>query len=155
MAVGTVQVYDFFCKYIQIGGADLDTNTVKCALVGSAYTLDQVNHDTWADVSANEIANGNGYTTGGATVGTVAITAVTGGYKFSSANVTWTASGGNIPAWRRAVFYISGTVNGVVDPLIASFLGDNTPADVPATTVGNQLALNVPAGGWFDTTRTP
>lgn len=153
MAAGAVQVYDFFCKYIQIGGADLDTNTIKCALVSSAYTLDQVNHDTWSDISANEIANGNGYTTGGATLGSIAVTAVTGGYKFASANVTWTASGGNIPAWRRAVFYISGTVNSVVDPIIATFLGDSTPADVPATSSGNTLTLTCPAGGWFDVTR--
>jgi len=40
----------------------------------------------------------------------------------------------------------------MTNPLIGYFLGDTTPADVPATTVGNPLTINCPANGWFDIT---
>jgi hypothetical protein len=44
------------------------SDTIKCALL-SGYTLDQDTHDFFNDVSGTELANGNGYTTGGATLG--------------------------------------------------------------------------------------
>lgn len=153
MAAGSVLLYDYFAKYLLGGSIDLNTDTIKLALVSSSYTPDQVNHDLWADVSANEISGVNGYTTGGATLGTPVFTAVTKGYKFSSANPAWTASGGSIAAWRYGVLYVLGTVDTYVNPVIGYFLGDSTPADVPATTDTNTLTITVPAGGWFDITR--
>lgn len=60
---------------------------------------------------------------------------------------TWTASGGSIPAWRRGVVYYLGTLNGKVNPLVGHFLGDSTPADIPATTAGNQLIVTPNASG--------
>lgn len=152
MAVGTFSFFDATAKAL-LGGSDLTTNTIKCALVSSSYTPNQDTHDEWADVSANEIANGNGYTTGGYTLLSPVLTEITKGYKFSSANPSWTATGGNIPAWRYAVMYISGTVEGMTNPLIGYFIGDDTPADVPATSVGNTLTINCPANGWFTLTR--
>jgi hypothetical protein len=126
---------------------------LRMALVSSAYTPDATNtgNATWANVSANEIANGNGYATGGVAL-TGVVAAVTNGFKLSSGNPSWTASGGSIPAWRYAVLYWLGTIDGVVNPLVGYCLGDSTPADVPATTVGNTLAINCPAGGWYDVT---
>jgi hypothetical protein len=152
MAVGTFTLYSRNKDDIRLN--DILSATVKIALVSSAYTPDTATtgDDLWADVSANELANGNGYTTGGATLASVAVTAVSGGYKLTSANPSWTASGGNIPAWRYAVIYLSGTVWGQVNPLIGYFLGDTTPADVPATSSGNTLTITVPANGWFAAT---
>lgn len=152
MAVGTFQFFDATAKAL-LGGADLTTATIKVALVGSGWTPNQDTHDEWADVSAQEIANGNGYTTGGYTLLSPVLTEITKGYKFSSANPSWTATGGNIPAWRYAVFYVSGTVEGMTNPLIGYFIGDDTPADVPATSVGNTLTITCPANGWFTLTR--
>ena len=154
MAAGAVQVYDFACKYLMDGTVDLDTATLKMVLVTSAYTVDLVNHINYANVSANELSTGNGYTSGGVTLTSIAFAAVTNGFKFSSANVAWNATGTGIPAWRRAVLYLSGTVNSVVNPIIFTFLGDSTPADVPLTSSGNTLTLVCPAAGWFDTTHT-
>ena len=151
MAAGSVLLYDFVAKYLLGGSIDLNTDTVKLALVTSSYTPDQVNHDLWADVSANEIAATGGYAS--ATLGTPVFTAVTKGFNFSSANPAWTASGASIAAWRYGVLYVSGTVDGYVNPLIGYFLGDSTPADVPATTDTNTLTITCPAGGWFDITR--
>lgn len=133
---------------------DLPGATIKVALVSSAYTPDAGNtgHDEWADVSANEIANGFGYLTGGATLANDAVSTATNGHKYNSDDPTWTASGGSIPAWRYAVMYVSGALWGKTNPLIGYFLGDTTPADVPATTDGNPLTITVNAAGWFDLT---
>jgi len=152
MAVGTVTLYSANKDDLNINA--LVGATVKVALVSSAYTPDTTvaGHSLWSSVSANEIANGNGYTTGGATLTSTVATSITGGFKFSSASPSWTASGGNIPAWRYAVFYVSGTLWGLTNPVIGYFVGDTTPADIPATTSGNTLTLNTPSGGWFDAT---
>ena len=152
MAVGTFQFLDATAKSL-MGGADLTTNTIKVALVGSGWTPNQDTNDEWADVSANEIAGGTGYTTGGYTLASPVLTEISKGYKFSSAAPSWTAAGGSIAAWRHAVFYVSGTVEGVTNPLLGYFIGDDTPADVPATSVGNTLTINCPANGWFTLTR--
>lgn len=150
MAVGTFTLY---AKNLdKWDTAVLAAGTIKCALVNSSYTPNfAYNGDSaWADASANEIGATGDYAT--ATVGSPTSTGVSGGYKFSSNNVSWVASGGNISAWRRAVFYYSGTLGGVTNPLIGAFLGDSTPADVPATVSGFTLLLTCPANGWFTVT---
>ena len=101
----------------------------------------------------NELASGNGYTTGGVTLTSPAITAITGGYKFSTANGSWTASGAGIPAWRYGVIYVVGATWGLTSPLLGVFTGDSAPADVPLTASGNTLQINCPANGWFTDTR--
>ena len=52
------------------GGVDFDTDTFKILLVTSSYTPNKDTHQDRADIT-NEVANGNGYTTGG---GTTAVT---------------------------------------------------------------------------------
>ena len=116
----------------------------KMALVSSAYTPANGTDEVWADASGSEIASGNGYTTGGIALTGVALTQTSGTVKFTASASVWTAAGGNIPAWRRAVIYYSGTLNGKVNPIVGHFLGDSTPADVPATTIGFPLPLSVP-----------
>lgn len=152
MASGNVTLFSKNKNKISIN--DLIGAVVKLALVSSAYTPDatQTGNSLWAEVSANEIANGNGYVTGGMTLTALAATGITGGYKFSSANAVWTAAGGSIPAWRYAVMYVLGTLWGMTNPLVGYFVGDAAPADIPATTSGNTLTANCPAGGWFDAT---
>ncbi len=132
---------------------DLLGATIKMALVSSAWTPDNTvtGNSVWADVSANEVS-GNGWTAGGETLASLAATSITGGFKFSSASPAKTASGGSIPAFRYAVMYVSGTLWGMTNPLVGYFLGDATPADIPATTVGNTLTLTCNAAGWFDLT---
>jgi hypothetical protein len=152
MPAGSVTMYDSAGRFLA-AGANLLTATVKMALLTSAYTPNQVTHDRFSNVSGNQIAGGAGYTSGGATLGTKALTAVTKGFKFSSANVVWTASGANIPAWRFGVLYIEGTVDGITNPLLGYFLGDVAPADIPATLDGSTLTITTPAAGWFDITR--
>lgn len=151
MAAGTVTLYSKNKANLRIN--DLVGAVVKAALVSSSYTPDvaTTGNSLWSEVSANEVS-GNGWTAGGETLASLVATAISGGYKFSSASPSKTASGGSIPAFRYVVLYVSGTLWGMTNPLIGYFLGDTTPADIPATTVGNTLTLTVPAGGWFDIT---
>lgn len=152
MASGTFTIYSKSKDDMRIN--DLTGATIKLALVTSVYTPDTsiTGNTLWADISANEIAAGNGYTTGGIALSSMVATAITNGYKFSSASPVWTASGGSIPAHRYYVMYVFGTLWGQVNPLVGYFIGDATPADIPATTTGNTLTATVPAGGWFDAT---
>lgn len=153
MAAGTITLYEANLDDISL--QSLAGATVKMALVTSSYTPDDgtSGDSLWSAVSSNEIANGNGYTTGGETLTTVSVGAIANGWKFDSDDVEWTASGGSIPAWRYGVLYVSGSLWGKTNPLIGYFVGDTTPADVPATTDGNPLKITAPANGWFAVTQ--
>ena len=119
----------------------------RLALVSSAWTPNNATDELWAVASGSEIANGQGYTTGGIALTGVAISQAAGVVKFTSAAAVWTASGTGIPAWRRAVLYYLGTLNGKVNPIVAHFLGDSTPADIPLTTAGNTITYTPNAAG--------
>jgi hypothetical protein len=97
------------------------TDTIKLALVTSSYTPDLDNHDFWDDVSANELATGNGYTTGGNTLGTksVGFDAGTNQTRLiaTSGNV-WTFTGGVAKAFRYGVIR-KDTGTAGTSPLIA------------------------------------
>lgn len=67
-------VYNGGIRSALTGGIDFDTDTFKIMLVTSSYTPDEDSHLDRADVT-NEVANGNGYTTGGGTT-TVTVNAV-------------------------------------------------------------------------------
>ena len=138
----------------RISQNDLIVATVKLALVTSTYVPDSTSagNSLWADVSANEIVAGNGYTAGGGTLALPVSTAIAGGFKFSSSAFVWTASGTGIPAHRYVVMYVLGTLWGRVNPIIGYYLGDVTPADIPLTTAGNTLTETPSASGWFDQT---
>ena len=124
----------------------------KLGLVTSSWTPNNATNEVWGDVSANEISAGNGYTAGGNTLTGVTLNQTSGTVKFTSSATSWTASGGSIPAWRYGVVYYNGTLNSKVNPLVGYFLGDSTPADVPATTSGNSLTITPNASGILSAT---
>ena len=121
----TITAYDHLWKLLATGGIDLDTDTLKLALVTSSYTPNTA-HDEWADVSANEVATGAGYTTGGATLATPVATNSNIDYD----DVTWTAL---TKTFRYAVCYKSGSGGGLTNPLLFYILLDSTPADIVST----------------------
>lgn len=135
---------------------DLTSATLRLALVTSAYTpsTGQTGHTVWADVSSNEITPAGGYSAGGLALASPAVTAVTGGFKFSTADASITPSGANLPAWRYGVIYVLGSLWSLTNPLLGIFTGDSAPADIPARPIGNTLTLQCPANGWFDVVRT-
>jgi len=65
MAAGAFKVYGAAAEAIAKGTLDLDSNTFRMVLVTASHTPNQATHSTWADVSANEVAAGGGYSTHG------------------------------------------------------------------------------------------
>jgi len=80
---------------------NFESDTLKVALTNSAPTAGT---DTQlSDIT--QISAGNGYTTGGATVGSVTYTESSGTATLDGDDVTFTASGGAIAQFRYAVLY--------------------------------------------------
>lgn len=78
-------------------GANAAADTYKVKLLTAATF--NATHTTLAATGGTEVANGNGYTTNGATLANVAITTVTtNDAKFDADDVVWSASGGAITA---------------------------------------------------------
>lgn len=151
MAADAWKVYNKAKEYIGDGTIDLDAGDAyfSVILATSSYTP-ALTHSTYADVSSAEVANGNGYTTGGDFPGSVTWTESSGTVTFDSADPAWTASGGSITA-RYAVLVHVAAGSGVpqsTDKLIAYMLLDNSPADVVAAD-GAGLTIQLPAGGYF------
>jgi hypothetical protein len=95
MAV-TISLYNHTAQRFA-SGANAPGDTYKVKLL-TAATFDAT-HTTLAATGGTEVANGNGYTTGGATLANVAVTTVTtNDARFDADDVTWTASGGAITA---------------------------------------------------------
>lgn len=98
------------------GAFDLVNDTIKIMLVTSAYTPNADTHTTRADVT-NEVT-GTGYTAGGATLASKAVTQDNTDDEgvWDAADVTWASS--SITA-RGAVLYQSNGGASSGDPLIA------------------------------------
>lgn len=109
-------IYNSFKQKIMNGSIDLDTDTLKVALVTSSYSPDQDAHDNYDDLT-NEVANGNGYTTGGATLANKAVTADNTDNEgvFDADDVSWTSS--TITARGAVIYKDSGVAS--TSPLIA------------------------------------
>jgi len=183
-------LFDIFKEYILSGVIDLDTDTLKVALVTSsqtsaydawaadtAYTVGDIvvptvdnghryicavagdsHADTeptwpttdetqvtdnevtweeyggaladeliWGDASGNEVANGDGYTTNGETLGSSTIDYDGKVSNWDAADVTWTSL---TKIFRYAFLYKSGTVGAIVNPLIGYILLDTAPDDI-------------------------
>ena len=80
-----------------LGGVHLSTDTYKMALYTSAATLDAT---TTTYSATNEVANGNGYTTGGAT-----LSGFSAGSTGTQGNLTWTS-----PTWPASTITARGAV---------------------------------------------
>lgn len=90
---------------------NLGADTLKVALSNTSLT------NTWNQLSSvTQIANGNGYTTGG-TATTISTATTTGTAKVTGTDVVFTASGGSIASFRYAVLY-DDTPSSPADPLV-------------------------------------
>jgi hypothetical protein len=111
--------------------AGASARTFKVALVLSTSNVGAAS-TTWAGVT-NEVANGNGYTTGGQTV-TLSLSGTTTVQVFFASNPVWTASGAGITARTAVLYAVGGNV-------LATSVLDSTPADVTVS-AGNQLTVD-------------
>lgn len=130
-------------KIVEQAGNDVNflTGTVKIALVTSAWTPAFDTDDFWSDASANEVANGNGYTTGGETLGTKTITydSASDQVRIDFADVTWTFTAGK--TWLYAVIYIDTAGASTTDPIYAVLTWDTSQ------TVSTAYTLVIDAAG--------
>jgi hypothetical protein len=100
----SIKIYDQARLDIFDSTIDLDADTIKVALLNNSATFTAAN-TVFSDVSTNELSGGNGYTSGGATLGSKTVTKSGSTVTFDAADVTWTASGGDIGPAYKAVFY--------------------------------------------------
>jgi hypothetical protein len=116
MAAGSK--FNNFVQYLANGTYNLGADTLKCILTNTAPIA---TNSLYGDISANELANGNGYTTGGVTVTGVTSLQTSGTLKLigSLANPTWTATGAMGP-FQYAVLYDS-TPASPLKPLICAW----------------------------------
>jgi hypothetical protein len=120
------------------GTFDIDSDTWKMALLTSSSNIGAAT-TTHAGVTG-EVANANGYTTGGQSIvltlgGTTTVTVDI------QTDPVWTASGGSITARFAEIYEVGGNV-------LCYCLLDNTPADVTATD-GNTLTVAANVSGVF------
>lgn len=95
------------------GKHNLGSDTLKVMLTNTAPVA---TNQVYGDISSNELANGNGYTTGGTAATTTSSTQTSGTYKLVLQPVVFTASGSMGP-FRYAVLYNS-TPSSPLKPLI-------------------------------------
>lgn len=120
-------VYNSFKKHIQNGDIDLDTDTIKVALVDSTYTPDIDNHEYFSDITGE--VSGTGYTAGGATLSNTSVTQDNTNDRgvFDADDVTWTSS--SITARGAVIYKSTGTAS--TSPLICykDFGSDKTSSN--------------------------
>ena len=148
MAADAWKIYHSFKAFLGEGYLDLDADEIYLALFLSTSNCATLTNDEYGDLT-NQLANGNGYTTGGNLCSLVTWTDAVGTETFDMADVTFTASGGTL-TFRFGVLYINKTVTAptgtYTKPLIGYTLFDNTPADISLTT-GNSLVVQISASG--------
>lgn len=120
--------FESFREYLVDGTFDLNADTFMCQLQTSTFVPLVSTMTVLADLT-NEVANGNGYTTGGNLLASISLSRVAGVVTWNAADTSWTAS---IASWtaRYGVIYKLGTANSRVNPLVGYFLLDSAPADI-------------------------
>ena len=118
---------DTLCK----GGVNLATDTLKVMLTNTAPVP---TNSKYADISGTELANGSGYTTGGATLPGTALSNNAGTESLAASPVTFTSATGNMGPFRYAVVYDSSATG---QPLVGWF------------DYGQSITLNGAAGETF------
>ena len=117
---------------------DFANDTFKIILMQEGFVFNPDTHDLLANVSASEVANGFGYTTGGNTLAGVAVTQndTDDRVYVTWNNTSWTAAAGDIGPACGAIIYDDTVVN---DPLVGfiDFLGSYTEPDGGIATIAN------------------
>lgn len=105
------KMYGSFIQKALNKEVDWDSDTIKVALVSSAYTPNQDTHDYWDDVAAYEIS-GTGYTAGGAVLTSKTITydSASNVVTLDAADVSWASS--SVTARHAVVYDDSGATAG-------------------------------------------
>ena len=128
------------------GILDWANDTIKCALVTSLASYDQDTTDYWNDLSGSEVANGNGYTTGGVTLTSKSVSydAATNRNRFRATIPAWTATGAGFSAV-GAVIYKDTAGASTTDPILCviDFGGTQTANNGGTFTITADATLGV------------
>jgi hypothetical protein len=120
---------------------DFANDSFKIILMASGFTFNKDTHHSYADVSANELATGNGYTQNTKTLGTADVTEDDDNDRCEVTwdNVTWTASGGSIGPTPGAIIFDDTVTTPTADPIIGyiDFGGNQTQVDGGVATIAN------------------
>lgn len=125
MGAPTLTLYNQVSELFQKGAVDFTSDTIKLALVTSAYTFN-AEHDEWADASAAELSDAS-YTAGGNALASKTSTRSGATTTFDAADLTFSTLTGT---FRMGILYASGTFMGKTNPLIAMILFDSAPANI-------------------------
>ncbi len=138
------QMYNTAKAYLMNGNIDLDTDTIRCALVTTAYSVDIDAHSAWSQASANEIAC-TGYTAEGYAITAKAVGVDTGNDRayFDGSNAAWTSIG-SATAGSAIVFKDSGAAT--TSWLICE-IDTATGATFPVTLSGGDYTITWAATG--------
>lgn len=146
MAAGNWRLFGNALEQILKGGIDVDTDTFRMVLVTSSYTPDQSLHDTWSDISANEVAAGGGYSTHGKLL-TVTVTRSGLVVTIDCDDQAWTGS--TITA-KYAVIVRDADANGALaaGDLVVAFVDLDTGGGSISTTSGT-FTVTINASGVY------
>lgn len=120
---------------------DFANDTCKIILMANGYSFNKDSAHGYANVSANELANGYGYTTGGATLANALVTEddTDERCEVTWSNANWTANGGNIGPTPGAIIYDDTPTTPQADPVVGyiDFGGNQTQASGGVLTIAN------------------
>lgn len=119
MAQGDIVVYNDFKESLFKKVHDMVNDTIKVTL-HTSYTPNIDSHQVWADVSSTEYSTASGYTAGGVTLGSKAVTQddTNDRAAFDAADAAWTSLGPLSPATPSHAIFWNDTPTSPADPLI-------------------------------------
>ena len=128
----TTQLSNHYLFQKHSGNIDWDNDSFKICLMATGFTFIRDTHATWADVSASELADGNGYTQNTKTLPATPTVSEDDTNDRSdvtfSADTVWTAASGSIGPSPGAIIYddtsSDDTIVGYID-----FGSDKTATD--------------------------
>jgi hypothetical protein len=130
--------------YRNNGTISLLNPAITMALVSKDYTPDLDLHTLWADVSANEVVAGSGYTTGGAALANLSLVRTGPLTTWDADDLTWAAL---TKTFKYGIIYLNDTVGGVVKPLIAVVDFDDTTTIAEVTSGGTDFVFQPSLSG--------
>ena len=109
MAKGDLTIFEEFANDVGLSKHNLDTDVHKLMLISTAAASVAASTatPTYSDFSGAEMASGNGYTTGGATVASTSYVEASGVGTMDGNDVTWSQNASGFTTARTAILYNS------------------------------------------------
>lgn len=147
MPTGNVAIYGAAKEGIAKNTIDLDTHAFQVVLVTQAHTPVVNTHSTFADVSANQVAAGGGYSSGGVALASVTVVRAAGTVTFDAADTSWASS--TITAKYAMILKMAGGSLVSGDLLLCYVDLDTTSGSSSVSTTGGTFQITWNASGIF------